>query len=822
MGDAALPSGTVTFLFTDVEGSTKLLDEIGDEAYSEVLAEHHRACRAAWAAHNGFEVDTEGDAFFVVFEQAEDGLSAALFAQQALAERPVRVRMGLHTGEVLLTETGYVGKELHRAARIASSGHGGQIVLSKATSEQAGASFSYLDLGEHRFKDFPEPLSILQLGEGSFPPLKTISNTNLPRPASSFVGREAELQEVLARIEQGARLVTLTGPGGSGKTRLSVEAAVTLVPEYKAGVFWIGLASLRDPALVTETISQTLGAKDGLAEHIQERELLLLLDNLEQVIEAAPELSALLSACPNLTLLVTSRELLRVQGEVEYPVPPLASPEAVSLFCERSQLEPSEEIAELCARLDNLPLAVELAAARTKALSVSQILERLSQRLDLLKGGRDADPRQLTLRAAIEWSYDLLSEAEQRLFVRLSVFAGGCTLEAAEEVAGAGLDTLQSLVEKSLLRFSDGRYWMLETIRDYASERLDEAGEAVSTRSGHAAFFAELAARGAAEMPESPRKWSDRLEEERDNLRGAMAWCLNERRFAFAHELAIAYGALCVSRGPLGEGRSWLHAALQQTEHVPLALRQRALGSASNLAERQGHLDPARVLAEESLELARAIDDADAVGRALARLGIVEGDAGHFERSERLQLEALAVFSKSGNERDARMTLGMLGFLYLANKDYRKARQVCEKALTMSRLAHDKRGVAVAASNLGHALAREGNTREALRLQREALVLSHEIVDLQGAGEILLDVAALAVASQEYETAAKLLGAITELADAADFALTRVEIEWFDEIIDDVRLAVGTDTLDQALVDGRSMRIDEIVACAVEFIDSTV
>ena len=321
--------------------------------------------------------------------------------------------------------------------------------------------------------------------------MKTISNTNLPRPASSFIGRERELRELLATIRS-ARLVTLTGPGGSGKTRLALEAAATLVPSYKAGVFWVGLASLRDPALVSETIAQTLGAKNGLAEHIGERELLLLLDNLEQVIEAAPQLSALLSACANLNVLVTSRELLRVQGEVEYAVPPLASPEAVALFCERSRLEPSEEIAELCVRLDDLPLAVELAAARAKALSPRQILERLSQRLDLLEGGRDADPRQQTLRATIDWSYDLLSEEEQRVFRALSVFAGGCTLDAAEEVCGADIKTLQSLVEKSLLRFSDERYWMLETIREYARERLDEAGETDALARRHADYHLAL------------------------------------------------------------------------------------------------------------------------------------------------------------------------------------------------------------------------------------------------------------------------------------------------------------------------------------------
>ena len=351
---------------------------------------------------------------------------------EGLASGPIQVRVGLHTGTPLVTDEGYVGDDVHFAARVASAGHGGQVVLSAATAELVELELS--DLGEHRLKDIAEPVPIFQLGAGSFPPLKTISNTNLPRPASSFVGREAELGKVLGLLQDGARLVTLTGPGGSGKTRLALEAASTLVPEYTAGVFWVGLAPLRDPALVTASIAQTLGAQDGLKAHVGERELLLLLDNLEQVVEAAPELASLVEACPNLKLLCTSRELLRVRGEVEYPVLPLTEPEAVSLFCARARLEPTDEINVLCRRLDSLPLALELAAARAKALSIAQILERVSGHLDVLKGGRDADPRQQTLRATIEWSYELLSEQERRMFTRLAVFAGGCTLEAVQEV----------------------------------------------------------------------------------------------------------------------------------------------------------------------------------------------------------------------------------------------------------------------------------------------------------------------------------------------------------------------------------------------------
>jgi predicted ATPase/class 3 adenylate cyclase len=519
-----LPFGTVTFLFTDVEGSTRLLHELGAERYADALAEHRRLLRETFAAHGGVEVDTQGDAFFVAFGSAKNAVAAAGEAQTTLSSGAIRVRLGLHTGEPQLTDEGYVGIDVHKAARIAACSHGGQVVLSQETRIQLDDDVYLLDLGEHRLKDFSEPVWIFQLGQERFPPLKTISNTNLPRPASSFVGREREVSELLSLLQDGARVVTLTGPGGSGKTRLAIEAAAELVPGFKNGVFWVGLAALRDPALVSETIAQTLGANDGLADHVGERDLLLLLDNFEQVVEAAPELSGLLRACPDLRLLVTSRELLRIQGEVEYSVPSLAEPEAVELFCVRSRLEPDQTIADLCRRLDNLPLAVELAAARTSVLSPQQILERLSQRLDLLKGGRDAEARQQTLRATIQWSYELLDDDEQRLFGQLSVFRGGCTLEAAEHVAKAELDILQSLVHQSLLRHTDARFWMLETISEYAAERLEESGEAEVPRRRHAEYFLELAEEAEPHLfgREESREWLDRLGREHDNLRAAV------------------------------------------------------------------------------------------------------------------------------------------------------------------------------------------------------------------------------------------------------------------------------------------------------------
>ena len=596
-----LPTGTVTLLFSDVEGSTTLLHELGAEAYADVLAEHRRIVRAACAAEGGVEVDNQGDAFFFAFRSAPAALAAAQAVTGALAAGRIQVRIGLHTGTPLVTEEGYVGDDVHLAARVGASAHGGQVVLSRATRELVDG-LPLTDLGEHRLKDIPEAVSIFQLGSERFPPLKTISNTNLPRPASSFIGRERELRELLATIRS-ARLVTLTGPGGSGKTRLALEAAATLVPSYKAGVFWVGLATLRDPALVSETIAQTLGSKNGLAEHIGERELLLLLDNLEQVIEAAPQLSALLSACANLNVLVTSRELLRVQGEVEYEVPPLASPEAVALFCERSRLEPSEEIAELCVRLDQLPLAVELAAARAKALSPRQILERLSQRLDLLEGGRDADPRQQTLRATIDWSHDLLSEEEQRVLRALSVFAG-CTLDAAEEVCGAEINTLQSLVEKSLLRFSAERYWMLETIREYARERLDEAGETDALARRHADYHLALLEERQPLILDSRRRellaW---FGEEEDNLRATLDY-LESAAPQDAARAADLLMSFWLPRGRIVEAQERLLRLLARTDFAA-GTRAMLLEHLCDTELRLGQLDSAESHAQEAVTLAQ-------------------------------------------------------------------------------------------------------------------------------------------------------------------------------------------------------------------------
>jgi predicted ATPase len=561
---ADLPIGTVTFLFTDVEGSTKLLHEFGAEAYARVLADHRRAVRESAVAEGGVEVDTQGDAFFFAFASAQGATRAAHAIVDRLAGGPISLRIGLHTGTPLVTDEGYVGNDVHLAARIAAAGYGGQVLLSRASRELLDG-YSTTDLGEHRLRDIEGPVSIYQLGSQRFPPLKTVSNTNLPRPTTSFVGRQRERDALVSMLAEGTRLVTLSGPGGSGKTRLAIEVATELVSAFNAGVFWVGLATLRDPALVSEEIKQTLGATEDLVRHIGDREMLLVLDNFEQVVEAASELAGLLERCPDLALLVTSREVLRIKGEVDHPVLSLDETDAVKLFCSRAQIDPDRTIEELCRQLEELPLALELAAARTRVLSPVQILARVSQRLDLFEGGRDSGPRQKTLRATIAWSHDLLDEREQDLFARLAVFRGGCSLEAAEEVADADLNTLQSLVEKSLLRHTDERFWQLETIRDYARERLSASPNEADLRRRHAVFALAFAETEAARLAENDQPGAlARIEVEHDNLRAALEWAHDSGEDELVLRLVAALRQYWIIRGSYHELDTWLPIALER------------------------------------------------------------------------------------------------------------------------------------------------------------------------------------------------------------------------------------------------------------------
>ena len=761
-----LPTGTVTFLFTDIKWSTRLLRELGDD-YANALAEHRRVLRGAFAGHDGVEVDTQGDAFFVAFARAKDAVAAAAEAQTALEPGPIRVRMGLHTGEPVVTDEGYVGIDVHRAARIAAACHGGQTVVSQTTYDLTGSD-GLRDLGEHRLKDLSAPERIYQLGDGAFPPLKTLYQTNLPVPATPFLGREYELGEVggtLARSD--VRLLTLTGAGGSGKTRLALQAAAAAADAYPQGVWWVPLAPVRDPDDVIATAARALAGGGSLEETVGDRRLLLLLDNFEHVIEAAPELSALLAKCPNLDVTVTSRERLQLDGEHVYPVPVLERAEARGLFVARAlainpRFEANGSLDELCARLDDLPLALELAAARTTLLSPEQLLSRLGARLDLLKGGRDADVRQQTLRTTIEWSYDLLDAAEQRLFARLSVFRGGCTLEAAEAICGAELDELQSLVDKSLVRIRDeDRFWMLDTINEFAAERLFESGEEDELRRRHAEFFLALAESANLSAEATDRgPLPELVLSDQDNLRGALDWAADAGEIELGLRLGVALEQFWVTVGPY-EGARRVQALLDRAVAIPDVLRARAIRVVGGMTFMTGDYDRGDELIRQSLDLFRSLGDEGAVAELLIRIAIhLVYASGDIAEARALIDESSAINRRLGSRSTEAMTLGLLGEIAWTE-------QRPDEALEFAARAGD------AAAEVGfrwwqmHQLYRGcewsfelGRSVEAEAYGRHALRIAAAIQDRQLTVYLLALLAATAAAHGQLERAGAVWGAV--------------------------------------------------------------
>jgi predicted ATPase len=803
-----LPSGTVTFLFTDIEGSTLLLRELGD-GYAEALTEHRRRLREAVAAHGGVEVDTQGDAFFFAFAEAAQAAVAAAEAQAELEGGPVRVRMGIHTGTPTRTDEGYIGLDVHLGARVASAGHGGQVLISRATRELLDGA-ELRDLGEHRLKDFEEPVWIYQLGEGAFPPLKTISNTNLPRPASSFVGREREVAEVVSLLRDGARLVTLTGPGGSGKTRLSIEAASELVPEARNGVFWVGLATLRGAELVMPTIAQTIGAHEELSAHIGEKELLLLVDNLEQVIGAAPELAALVEACPHLRLLVTSRELLRVRGEVEYEVLPLVDPDAVELFSARAGLAPTAAVEELCDRLDNMPLALELAAARTKALSPEQILERLGERLDLFKGGRDADPRQATLRATIEWSHDLLDPDEQTLFARLSVFPG-CTLEAAAAACDADLDTLQSLVEKSLVRHTFERFWMLETIREFATERLEASGEAEEIRRRHAEHFlrvAESTCLATERVGSGPMRYDLALAEQ-DNMRAALDWAL-EHDQELGLRIAIELEQFWVSKDPF-EGMRRLGALLDAAGELSSEVRAGALRVFGGTSTVSGHAEQGNDAHGQSLELYERLGDEHGIVALRHRLAVSSFIAGDRDGARSMVEENLARARALGSAYLETEATSMLGNIEFASGNLERATELFEHHLVLSRQIGFTWFESIALVNLTEIALQRDRLDEADAHGREALRLAATMQDRLLTATMLALLALVDRQRGGVERAGRLWGAVEAEGERGSFGWQQGDIDGYGAQI----LAELTPELEEAIAAGRRLALDEAVEYAL-------
>jgi len=813
-----LPEGTVTFLFTDVEGSTRLLAELGD-AYAEALAEHRRVLRDVFERHAGVEIDTQGDSFFVAFGRATDALAAAKEGQAVLDDGPVRVRMGLHTGEPTVTDDGYVGMDVHRAARISSAGHGGQVLVSQTTYDLAGSA-ELRELGEHRLKDLSAPERLFQLGEGEFPPLRTLFQTNLPVPATAFLGRERELGEV-ADLLRTHRLVTLTGPGGSGKTRLGLQAAAALAEDVTDGVWFVPLATLRDPALVEPTIARTLGvAEHGLTDYVRARRLTLVLDNFEQLLSAAPLLPRILEQAPGCRLVVTSRVRLRVSGEHEYPVLPLTDAEAIDLFIDRAQaVDPEfradESVPLICSRLDNLPLALELAAARTNVLTAPSMLARLDERLSLLTGGaRDAPERQRTLRATIEWSYDLLDGSERDLFAKLAIFAGGFELEAAEEVCDASVDGLQGLVEKNLLRRQrDGRFSMLATIREFATELFQGHPEFDAVRRRQADWVLRLV-REAELYGAGQAGWLLRLETELDNIRAALQ---TFHEIDPTSELELAGKPVRLwRRGRTREGFEALLRALAAADDAELAAKAESTGRAAFLAYLNRDPSSAVPLAEKAQRLALRTGDAVLIAKAKDRLGSVLGATTEYRKARALHEAAVTDLRAGADQAQLANALHNLSDCELMLGEHEAALTHARESLALYRRMDD--AISVAATLLVMAEAKVATGPERVHDEiLEAVELHRAAGDVEGLVKCLQVTAIVAASDGRVEAAARALGAANAVSERADapVLLEPREQRAQERLVTDLQSRLGDGPFDDALAAGHRLDVDEALAAAL-------
>jgi predicted ATPase len=804
-----LPDGTVTFLFTDVQGSTGLLREAGVERYAGVLAEHRRVIRDAFRRHGGVEVDIQGDAFFVAFPTAPGALAAAAEAQSALR---LPVRMGIHTGTPLLTAEGYVGNDVHRASRVAEAAHGRQVLVSSATAALVGQE-GLRDLGEHRLKDLSMPERLFQLGEGEFPPLRTLYRTNLPIPATPFLGRIEELAEVhelLARED--VRLLTLSGPGGSGKTRLALQAAGAAADDYPHGVWWVPLAPLQDAAQVAPAAVRALGGSGGLAEVVADRRSLLLFDNFEHVIAAAGEVTGLLAACPRVDVLVTSRERLRVQREVTYDVPVLGRTDARDLFLARTSpaqgaVEGVEVVDELCARLDDLPLAIELAAARTTLLTPSQLLDRLGSGLDLLRGGRDAETRHRTLGATIAWSYELLDAGERRLLAGLSVFRGGWTLPAAEHVCQADLDQLQSLIEKSLIRrWESGRFGMLETIREFAAEQLSarERDRLVRRLLG---YLTELFDSVGGDGHDTGEPQIELAQSERPNIDTALTWALGQGEIAAGLALVSRLELYWATNDPLG-GRERIDRLLSagRDELAPdvVATAVRVRGSTYDMTGETG-----RSLREfeRSAEIFRSIgqdEQADHLMHRIASAALHEGDV---DRAVSLASEALERDRHHGRRRDEAMALNTLARAAFEQGDVEAGVRLGYESAAVAESIGFTWWKGVTLAEVGEQLLSAGDLDRAAAALQTALAVLADVDDRVNLPIMLAALAALAVRQGDTEQAGRLWGAVQTAAEQEPRSTTNAAIAAYAPYVEPVG-----DEVHGAIQRGRALSIEDAAA----------
>ena len=816
-----LPSGTVTLLFTDIEGSTRLLEELGD-GYADVLKEHRRLLRDAFTKHHGVEVDTQGDAFFVAFARASDALAAAAEGQAALAAGPVRVRIGIHTGEPLLTDGQYVGLDVHKGARIMSACHGGQTVISEATRQLLDSSEGLQDLGDHRLKDLGAPQRLYQLGTGEFPPLKSLHRTNLPILATPLVGRERELEEAGALLRAN-RLVTLTGPGGSGKTRLALQLAAEAQEEFPDGVFWAPLQAVRDPAVVGRAIGAAIGADEALADFIDKKRLMILLDNFEQIVEAAPVVSSVLSETPNAKVLVTSREPLHVESEQRYAVEPLPDEDAVTLFVERAQavdatFAPQPAVVEVCRRLDGLPLAIELAAARVAMLDTDELLGRLEERLPLLTSRSHTVPeRQRTLLATIEWSYRLLDEKEQDLFRQLAAFRGSFSVEAAEAVCGCNLDLLESLVLKSLVRrWAPARLGMLDTIREFAVAALEESTAADDVRRAHAEHFLRLAEDlnlSAGSFDPSKRQRLDVGIIEQDNFRAALAWAARSGGATVGLRIAAALEQFWVAIDP-AEAIRWFERLLEApgAENVPLETRadsMRAYGSSNDIAGRQ---EEAGRRYAESLALYDELGDEHGRAVLLHRLALHAMRRGDLDRARELLGESHEIHERQADKWGLTQTIGTFGAIERDAGNLDRARELIAESASLADGVHHSWWEAGMLAELAQLDLAAGRVEAGRDAALTALTMKNEMRDHPGRVFGVGLLARAAAEAGDEERAGLLWGAIEDEDAGAPLGGWRRHRQANEERLQEL---AGPE-FERARVEGRELTLDDAVKLALE------
>ncbi len=911
------PTGTVTFLFTDIEGSTKLAQGYPDN-WETLRARHHAILQSAMDAHNGHVFQIIGDAFCVAFHTAGDALRAALKSQVGLqaeiwGEAPIKVRMGIHTGKADVQADGeYHGYlAMSRIQRLMSAAHGGQVLISLATEElirdELPEGISLLDMGEHRLKDLTHPEHIYQVNAPDlpavFPALKTLDAqlNNLPSQLTPFVGREREIAAALGLLRNpNVRLVTLTGAGGTGKTRLSLQVAADLLDEFEHGVWFVELASITDPELVLPTIASTLKVKESagttieqsLQDYLHKKQLLLVVDNFEQVVGAALKIVPLLNAAPKIKIMVSSREVLRLRGEHDYPVPPLGLPEtkrkqtaavigqyeAVALFVQHALAanpsfvldeENASTVADICSRLDGLPLAIELAAARSRLLKPTAIFEKLKNKLDTLIGGaRDLPRRQQTIRGAIDWSYELLDEPEKVLFARLGVFVGGWTLESAEAVCGEGLSVnvlngIESLLDKSLIRQMEGRsgesrFTMLETIREYAFERLSQRTEFQSIQQAHADIIAALLdkVRVAAGSPEEAT-WFTRLDDELDNLRSAVEWTLENNQPTLAM-LAGRPNLYWYERVNFREPLRWLERALELKVDVPSIEKAYALNSAGNFYHNLNDMPRAKMYFESAMPLFRGENDRSGISRVLNNLGNMEFNEKNFEKARQFYEESLTY--EETDSWGAAMTSINLGSLARLRGDWEQSRkyylltrEICERLgsetgissatlwlagldLALRNLEEAKKGYengfnatwirtnplyrGIADGFLAYIDLLMSNEKDVRQRLNQSLEASAEFLDqtpnIPSPWLVIEGQARLDVMDGRMQRAAYLFGASWTQREEDDWPLAEAERPDYEACINTIRAALGDEPFNKLFEKGKAMSLKDAVALALE------